>query len=365
MASGGVQTRAAKRLRTSENGEKDSGDNPSLAIPVAVPLPIPATREVSHPQWRRDPQYYFEDGNVVILAEITIFRVHKGILSLHSSVFKDMLSLPQPVGAETVDGCPLIRIPDAAFRVQWLLDTMYRGSTTHLLHATPSQRITIQTLYHLSWIGDKYAVSPLVDYVHKYLLVLFHAEKLEQWEPFSRCMIQHAQISSKSNELADLSYTARMIRKWHPRAAHLLPLIFYNYCQLPLNEVAGAPSQLPPEDMQRCLLAIPQLLTRKIEICNVFTTLKTLRTTSCLSRCNSSLCQLSHSVMKRSSMATLPCPLEDLLQWCRQRKHWGNLCSSCTRTIEQEISRLRQKTWNDLGKIFNILEWRTGDVQQT
>lgn len=37
---------------------------------------------------------WFPDGNVVLATDKYLFRLHKGMLSLHSSVFKDMFELP-------------------------------------------------------------------------------------------------------------------------------------------------------------------------------------------------------------------------------------------------------------------------------
>ena len=85
--------------------------------------------------WKHHDKYYFDDGNVVLLAEDTIFRVHKSVLTLHSGLFQDMLSLPQSEGSgsETMDGCPLVRTQDLALHITWLLEAMYNGATTYVL----------------------------------------------------------------------------------------------------------------------------------------------------------------------------------------------------------------------------------------
>ena len=48
---------------------------------------------------------WFEDGNIIFRAENTLFKVHRGILRRQSEVFDDLLTLPQPIDVETVDGC--------------------------------------------------------------------------------------------------------------------------------------------------------------------------------------------------------------------------------------------------------------------
>lgn len=53
---------------------------------------------------------WFSDGNVILEAGKSRFRVHQSILAIHSSVFKDMFTLPQGTnGHEAEDGCPVAR----------------------------------------------------------------------------------------------------------------------------------------------------------------------------------------------------------------------------------------------------------------
>ena len=63
---------------------------------------------------KRDEEIWFEDGNIIVIAEDTAFRLYKGILSAASPVFKDLFSVPQPEDAETMDGCPVVHLADSA-----------------------------------------------------------------------------------------------------------------------------------------------------------------------------------------------------------------------------------------------------------
>ncbi|KAJ7113335.1 hypothetical protein C8R43DRAFT_1039923 [Mycena crocata] len=76
-----------------------------------------------------DPQrvqdLWFDDGNLVIQAENKHFRVFRGILAARSPVFQDMLSFPQPSDAELVEGCPLVRFPDCAWKVTVFLKAIF------------------------------------------------------------------------------------------------------------------------------------------------------------------------------------------------------------------------------------------------
>jgi len=53
------------------------------------------------------------------------FRVHKSVLSLSSSFFDDMFSLPQPSDQEVVDGLPVVRLSEDAEVLNCLLTMLY------------------------------------------------------------------------------------------------------------------------------------------------------------------------------------------------------------------------------------------------
>lgn len=90
---------------------------------------------------------YFADGNICLSArpaatrldgdlnaeaqnsKILVFRVHQGVLSLHSPVFKDMLAFPEPQPGtnEVYDGVPLVQMPDSAEALESLINAFYHG----------------------------------------------------------------------------------------------------------------------------------------------------------------------------------------------------------------------------------------------
>ncbi|KAJ7142087.1 hypothetical protein C8R43DRAFT_1238200 [Mycena crocata] len=70
--------------------------------------------DISPSKPQRVPELWFEDGNIVLQAGNSQFRVFRSILAARSPVFKDMFSFPQPTDSELVDGCPLVHFPDVA-----------------------------------------------------------------------------------------------------------------------------------------------------------------------------------------------------------------------------------------------------------
>ncbi|KAJ6584638.1 hypothetical protein B0H19DRAFT_924925 [Mycena capillaripes] len=56
----------------------------------------------------RSSEYWFEDGNIVLQVNSTQFRLTKSMLAMHSSVFRDMFTMPLPANESTVENCPVV-----------------------------------------------------------------------------------------------------------------------------------------------------------------------------------------------------------------------------------------------------------------
>lgn len=78
------------------------------------------------PPFAQDAEYWYSDGTVILLARAEVaFRVHKGILADHSTVFGDLFAVSQPQGGEWHADCPIINLSDAPGEVRWLLKALY------------------------------------------------------------------------------------------------------------------------------------------------------------------------------------------------------------------------------------------------
>lgn len=73
---------------------------PTLPSPHADILEDSAS--MAHPKPRKDDELWFDDGNLIIVAGDTEFRVYKGPLLLHSEVIRDMVSMPPPSSSDAV-----------------------------------------------------------------------------------------------------------------------------------------------------------------------------------------------------------------------------------------------------------------------
>ena len=71
--------------------------------------------------------FWFRDGNIVIIAGSAAFKVHRGQLERHSEIFSDLFSIPQPIEQELIDGCSYVKLPDCPSDVFYFLSALYDG----------------------------------------------------------------------------------------------------------------------------------------------------------------------------------------------------------------------------------------------
>lgn len=89
--------------------------NPSPSLPADASL-------ICH------PDLWFNDGSIVLKVQTTLFKVHRSTLASHSTVFADMLGIPQPAQLEMMEGCPVVGLPDDAEDMARLLKAIYDPS---------------------------------------------------------------------------------------------------------------------------------------------------------------------------------------------------------------------------------------------
>lgn len=85
------------------------------------------TNSADYASYSRDSDYFFPDGTLCTAVEQKLFKVHSSVLSRHSTVFRDMLSVPSPPepAGEHFEDVPVVTLKDQAKDVWVLLRLMY------------------------------------------------------------------------------------------------------------------------------------------------------------------------------------------------------------------------------------------------
>jgi BTB/POZ domain len=68
----------------------------------------------------------FPDANLIVQSsDLVNFRVHKSVLAIISPIFRDLFSLHQPSGSESIDGLPVVKLTEDAELLNCLFSMLY------------------------------------------------------------------------------------------------------------------------------------------------------------------------------------------------------------------------------------------------
>ena len=147
-----------KRMRKDdETGSSGSDLFPHLAEAANGPsssstlvpqtLPPPTASDILQGA-TRDSDFWFEDGNIILVAGSVAFRVYKGLLAEHSTVFGNMFDVaqaPPDPSADMAEGCPVVPLFDSPSDLRGLFRLIYPLSRT-LQYVPPSISHYLHTL---------------------------------------------------------------------------------------------------------------------------------------------------------------------------------------------------------------------------
>jgi len=91
---------------------------------------------LSNPQEKAVPVdgLWFDDGNLILQAEKSLFKIYRGLLAHHSSVFRDMLAFPPPAeGNAMLEGYPIVTVYDSAKDMGYFLKAIFDSRCVDIL----------------------------------------------------------------------------------------------------------------------------------------------------------------------------------------------------------------------------------------
>ncbi|OBZ74901.1 hypothetical protein A0H81_05169 [Grifola frondosa] len=137
------------KLHTNLTHSLDMSDGPSRKRPRVD------DSVVNNGEVNRDEVIWFDDGNIILIAGDTSFRVYKGLLAQRSEIFSDLFTVPQPLDAEEIDGCPVVRLSDSPQDLKYFLQIIFNHSTFFQL----GKRIDFAAVSAIIRLGHKYSTS--------------------------------------------------------------------------------------------------------------------------------------------------------------------------------------------------------------
>ncbi|KAJ7612138.1 hypothetical protein FB45DRAFT_307696 [Roridomyces roridus] len=319
----------------------------------------------------RIPELWFDDGNIVIQAGNSQFRVHRGILSARSPVFKDMLSFPQPLDSELVEGCPLVCLPDAATEVAVFLRAIF-DSNYFMPFPANTQFDILQGCLRLS---HKYEVEYLRLRALVHLSSRFRTT-LPEWD--NAYYVEHPPDRRPSDRLSsqviswitsDIALCMAVIQLAREVDAQwVLPVTFYvlsshlGQHHIGLIEVINGlvynevPTNLSPQDLKAFLHGhIQQISASPSTILDFLS--DPLDITGCTTPNNCRRARLLGVSVSRDLLGEDPSAPLDV--W--NEDSWAELdqdiCPTCSACLKGIHAAARQHFWDQLPELYSLPPW--------
>ncbi|KAF7299305.1 BTB domain-containing protein [Mycena indigotica] len=289
---------------------------------------------------------WWEDCGLVIQAENTVYRVSRDFLAGQSPVFRDMLLLPIPSDAETLEGCPLVRIPDTAEDMTYFFKALFFYDFFQA-HPHPTTFRVVSSVLRMS---DKYGVDGLRARALGHLS-LAHPMTLEELKALPTAD-DNTLIDSLYDAGADVVALARRLSlDW------LLPFAFYRLCQSHIHDLIFT-ADLSVEDKQRWLNGHRLLEGRENNALLDF-----FWTPESIDGCVGDACDLERLSFRKVTLGWGTLTTLDLLPnlpldiW--DDKDWERLdvCDTCLSVMKAHFGAAKDAFWERLPKIFDLPSW--------
>ncbi|KII86149.1 hypothetical protein PLICRDRAFT_700275 [Plicaturopsis crispa FD-325 SS-3] len=303
-------------------------------------------------QLQRSPDVWFDDGNVIIQAGSTLFRIYKGILQARSTVFNDMFSFPQPSDQELMEGCPVVLFHDAAPDMTVFLKAIYDSG----FFERPSQT-SFSVVAGILRLATKYDVAYLRQRVISQLVEIY-PPTLEKWD-------QRSNIPPLISDAAT-SHFALVNLARETDVPSVLPAALYCCSMHGAEDIIdgivqpdGSRSELSPADMRACLLARetfarhPPMLAFMADLGFIEGLIE-------------SLCEDPNTCVKDEISILRSCALAersfDLLDGrvlTKDASFVHTLCDECAGAIKYDFERQRLSIWERLPALYGLPPWET------
>ncbi|KAJ7084655.1 hypothetical protein B0H15DRAFT_910943 [Mycena belliarum] len=325
---------------------------------------------------------WFEDGNLVIQAGTSQFRVYRGILAARSPVFLDMLSFPQPADSELVDGCPVVRLPDAELEVSEFLKALF---LPEYFPAFPYST-KFETLVGCLRLSHKYEVG----FLRRRALVHLssgHRTTLSDWDSsLSYYAAAQLKATAPASAISDITSWPKPTTPQYSICAielarevdalWVLPAAFYRLSsnitatQWALSNPApekatylGRPTTFSAQDRKALLSGHQtQLTSSAVDILRFLT--DPLEIEGCLSpaRCTKQRLQaVDGSRDMLEQYPAIPLDIWEEADW----KLLDNVCSVCLPVLRRTHRAARQTFWDGLPSLFALPPWEDLERMKT
>ncbi|KLO16679.1 hypothetical protein SCHPADRAFT_847866 [Schizopora paradoxa] len=307
---------------------------------------------------------WFSDGSVVLAADEYLFKVHKGVLSLHSPVFKDMFELPDIMDGsveggigtgedqEMYEGLPLVTLAgDKGEDVVHLLRRVYDSR----YHNRESRNTPLKTVLALLLLSSKYEFKDIRNDV------IYQISKLYPLEFGENVALEEAERGDPQFGLERKeSHFVLLHAALTSNAEIILPTLFYKCSMIPMPSILKScrDSGIHQSSVERLLVGrenLREAISR--QSLNVLRSLKYGAELPFYAKKHLESCQCLET-----AAYTQPQDLVD--EWNEPtsgeglaRHHLTSICNRCLFYVGSEIDKKREEIWADIPKFFGCSAW--------
>ncbi|TFK81977.1 hypothetical protein K466DRAFT_501158 [Polyporus arcularius HHB13444] len=300
---------------------------------------------------KKDEEFWYEDGNIFLIAGDTRFRVFKGILADLSPVFRDMFSIPHPrvntSSSKAAQLCPVVHVSDPPEELRYLLRVCFpKTGASRYLSPDP----TYDEVSALIRLGHKYQIPQLVESSLDYLK-RYYSDDLEVWAKAGR---KKRPPKFRKSHAIGVVNLARLTG-----CTQLLPPALLSCCLLRSDAVVagaareGAPGEsLSLDDIRLCYLARGKLAAAGVEtalrVCQPLVSDTCSKTLRCV-------VLLIELVVKLPEQADQLCTGNPFRSYADRFGFLrGKLCGSCYAMLEERDREERRAMWKKLPELLGI-----------
>ncbi|KAK7690525.1 hypothetical protein QCA50_005623 [Cerrena zonata] len=311
-----------------------------------------------------DAGLWFEDGNIILVAQHTPFKVHRGLLSHKSEVFKDIFTLPPPEklsGDDIMDGIPTIQMSDNWQDLSDVLSALYNGQGSFGFR----KKLHFRTVSALLRLGNKYGLVDLEQEAIARLQRLFPSDLQDFQNGYTESDYErenmHLFCSTSRIRLrsSDAIAAVNLARAYN--IPSILPAAFYICSRLPVEllvQGVSTPKGTSPNILSRVDLI--RCWNGQIELGRRYGLKMQAMSNAIAQRpaCTGSWhCQELKKTWEAEDDRDTDC--QDALGCCLVGSQWvttddEELCAACHSRRVLLWDDFRQSTWDDLPKIFDV-----------
>ncbi|PPQ96598.1 hypothetical protein CVT26_010753 [Gymnopilus dilepis] len=303
-------------------------------------------------------KYWFDDGNIILQAEKTQFRVHRSLLSNQSVVFRDMFSMPQPVALDPlVDGCPVVFLSDKVNDLGLVMAVFYDNFKVYNL----KELMPFPLLTAILRIGKKYQIEHFQAEGLERLRSEFPKD-LDAWDVSVANLVLLEEVEDSLENIINLAHELSIYS--------ILPGAYVSYLSLvkmdeiiqgrKINDSEGGggdtevkPLRLNERALLQCLKGRDGLIRKFLDVIKSWLSQPSLilspqcnQATVCPSIAAKAILNLP--VMNFAYVSVL-----DPQDWDKPRY----LCPQCHLSLGEAFNKARREIWADLPSYFGLPKW--------